>query len=490
MQRENWSARTGFILAAVGSAVGLGNIWRFPYVAYDNGGGAFLIPYLVALFTAALPLLFLDYVVGQKYKGAPPAAYRQMAKGAEAVGWWQALVCVVIVMYYASVLGWAGDYVLFSVTQAWGDNPQGFFFESYLMASDGIDWQFVPRLFVGLCVVWAMALVIMLGGVKKGVELANKVALPLLMVVFIMLCARAVTLPGAALGLNAFFEPNWQAMAHPSVWLAAFGHVFFSLSVGFGIMVTYASYLGKNANLTGSGLTVAFANSSFEILAGIGVFAAIGFMAQASGQDVSEVAGSGPGLAFITFPQIISTMGTSGALVGVLFFASLVFAGITSMVSILEVPIASLQDKLSWGRTRAVLTVVLPTSVSSIFLFSTVNAITFVDIMDAFANNIGVVLGAFLSIIWVSWFHRHLLDEFVTHINRISSVKVGSIWRVLLTLVTPFALVCTLALTLKDLLTQGYGDYPFLVQLIVGWGVVVFCAVGALVFTHLNKDKS
>ena len=127
-QRENWSSRSGFILAAVGSAVGLGNIWRFPYVAYENGGGAFLIPYLIALLTAGLPLLFLDYVVGQKYRAAPPTAYKRMIKSAEPIGWWQVLVATVIAIYYASVLAWASSFMTFSFGQKWGDDPESFFF--------------------------------------------------------------------------------------------------------------------------------------------------------------------------------------------------------------------------------------------------------------------------------------------------------------------------------------------------------------------------
>ena len=280
-QRESWSARSGFILAAIGSAVGLGNIWRFPYVSYENGGGAFFIPYLVALLTAGFPLLFLDYVTGQKYRGAPPTAYRRMVKSAEGVGWWQVLVCTVIGIYYASVLSWAGQYTLYSFSQAWGEDTEGFFFNHYLQNGSGLDFTFVPSLFVGILIVWAVALFIMYGGIRKGVELANKIFIPLLMVMFVIMVIQAVRLPGAAEGLNTFFTPNWTAMADPKVWLAAYGHVFFSMSIGFGIMVTYSSYLKRNANLTGSGLVVGFANSSFEILAGIGIFSVLGFMAAA-----------------------------------------------------------------------------------------------------------------------------------------------------------------------------------------------------------------
>lgn len=487
-QRENWSARSGFILAAIGSAIGLGNIWRFPYVAYENGGGAFLVPYLIALFAAGLPLLFLDYVVGQKYRGAPPTAFKRMKKSFEALGWWQTMVPFIIAIYYASVLSWAGSYVFFSLGKKWGDDPQAFFFNNYLQNADGLSFVFVPHLFFGLVVVWAVSMLIMYGGIKKGVELANRICLPLLMVLFSLLVIQALRLPGAIDGLNAFFTPNWVAMKNPNVWLAAFGHIFFSLSVGFGIMIAYASYLPKNTNLTGSGLVVGFANSSFEILAGIGVFAALGFMAHASGSSVSEVVSGGIGLAFIAFPKLISSLGVGGDFIGFLFFASLVVAGITSMVSILEVPVSAFQDKFGWSRKKSVTIVGGISSIISILLFSTKSAITFVDIIDHFANNIGIVAGALISIVLVSWFNRPILEEARKHINKISSIKLGAGWNFMLTVVTPLSLLIALGTQLYSLLTKGYGDYPASTVLIFGWGCVAFFAIGAIVFSR-TKDK-
>lgn len=484
--RENWSSRTGFILAAVGSAVGLGNIWRFPYVAYENGGGAFLVPYLIALVTAGLPLLFLDYLIGQKYRGAPPTAYKRMIKSAETIGWWQVLVCSVIAIYYASVLSWAGNFMVFSFGQQWGSDPEAFFFNNYLQNSADLQLAFVPELFTGLVLVWVVALVIMYGGIKKGVEFANKIFIPLLLVMFSVLVFQSLRLPGAVDGLNAFFTPNWAAMSDPKVWLAAYGHIFFSLSIGFGIMVTFASYLKPNANLTASGLVVGLANSSFEILAGIGVFAALGFMAQATGVPISEVVGNGIGLAFIAFPKLISSLGASGDIVGFLFFGSLVIAGISSMVSILEVPIAAFKDKFGWSRAKAVTIVGGVCALLSITLFSTKNAITFVDVIDNFANNIGIVVGALLSIVWITWLNRSVLPALISHVNRISSIQLGGLWVFMLTIVTPISLLIALILTLKSLLLEGYGDYPIMTQVIFGWGLVVIFALGAFILSGLK----
>ena len=486
--RENWSARSGFIIAAVGSAVGLGNIWRFPYVAYENGGGAFLIPYLIALLTAGLPLLFLDYAVGHRSNGAPPKAYKQLLKKAEGLGWWQVCVCIIIGLYYAGVLTWAGSYIYFSFGQAWGSDPESFFFKTYLQTTDSktFDLSFISHLFWPLVGVWIGVLAILYGGVKKGVELSNKIFLPLLIVLFTILVIQAVRLPGASEGLNAFFTPNWSAMTDYKVWLAAYGHIFFSLSVGFGIMVTYSSYLKPKTNLTGSGLIVGFANSSFELLAGIGVFAALGFMAHAAGKPVDEVVSGGIGLAFIAFPKIISSLGSGADFFGILFFTSLFVAGITSMVSILEVPIAALQDKLKWGRVKAVTVVGGGTGIVSIFLFSTTNAIKLVDIIDHFINNLGIVSGALASIIMVSWFKRALMRELETHVNRISTVQLGKTWEFTLTIVTPVVLVSTLLLALNSLIQNGYEGYSSSLLVVFGWGSIIFCALGAVLMSKIH----
>ncbi|ENV70898.1 sodium-dependent transporter [Acinetobacter towneri] len=487
--RESWSARSGFIIAAIGSAVGLGNIWRFPYVAYENGGGAFLIPYLIAIFAAGLPLLFLDYAVGHKYRKAPPTAYKKLMNS-EALGWWQVMVTLLIGIYYASVLSWAGSYMFYSIGQQWGTDTEKFFFTSYLQNGEGLAFGFVPTLFIGLVIVWTVVMFILYGGVKKGVELSNKIFMPLLVILFSILVVQALRLPGAVDGLNAFFTPNWEAMANYKVWLAAFGHIFFSLSVGFGIMLTYSSYLKPKTNLTGSGLVVALANSSFEILAGIGIFAALGFMAYSAGSSVDEVVSGGIGLAFIAFPKIISSLGAGGDLFGFLFFASLTVAGVTSMVSILQVPIAAFQDKLGWSRKRAVTIIAGGSAIVSTILFSTHSAITFVDIIDYFANNIGIVGGGLLSIILVTWFRRPLLKELQQHVNQYSSIKLGWGWNFLLTIVTPLSLLVALGLTLKSIFAEGYGGYPLHILLTVGGGTVVLFIIGAVLLSRLKDHDA
>ena len=336
--------------------------------------------------------------------------------------------------------------------------------------------------------IWALTLIILFGGVKKGVELSNKIFMPLLFVLFTILVVQSLRLPGAAEGLNAFFTPNWSAMMDYKVWLAAYGHTFFSLSVGFGIMVTYASYLKPKTNLTGSGLIVGFANASTEILAGIGIFAALGFMAHTAGKEVQDVVSGGIGLAFIAFPKIISSLGAGADLFGLLFFSSLFVAGISSMVSILEVPIAAMQDKLKWSRKKAVTIIGGGSALVSVILFSSVNAIKLVDIVDHFINNIGIVGGALVSILCITWFKRSALIELRDHVNRISTIQLGKGWAFTLTVITSLVLLTTLSMTLFNLVKNGYDTYSMSLQGLFGWGSVIFCAVVAIVLSKV-KDR-
>lgn len=475
--RESWSGRRVFIMAAIGSAVGLGNIWRFPYIAYENGGGAFVIPYLVALLTAGIPLLFLDYAVGHKFRGSPPVAYRRLHRRAEALGWWQVAICFVIAVYYAVIIAWAIRYALFSITTAWGDDPETFFMNDFLQVSDsfapGLD--FVPGVLVPLLLVWAFTILVLAYGVQKGISRSSVIFLPLLLIMFLVLVVQALFLPGAGSGLDALFTPNWAALLDPGVWIAAYGQIFFSLSVAFGIMITYSSYLKKKTDLTGSGFVVAFSNSGFEILAGIGVFSALGFMAQASGVQVSEVVASGIGLAFIAFPTIIS-QAPAGALLGVLFFGSLVFAGFTSLVSITEVIIASVQDRTRWSRAVATLAVGLPMAVISCVLFSTTTGLNLLDVTDAFVNNFGIVAVAFVAVLMLSYAFR-ALPGLGDHVNRTSSFQLKLGWRIMVSIVAPIVLGFMLVSEGISRIREGYGDMPGWFVAVFGWGTAAFLVV-------------
>ncbi|SOC46677.1 neurotransmitter:Na+ symporter, NSS family [Blastococcus aggregatus] len=480
-RRGAFSSRRVFILAAIGSAVGLGNIWRFPYVAYENGGGAFVVPYLVALLTAGIPFLLLDYAIGHRHRGSAPLSFARLRRGIEGLGWWQVGICAVIAVYYAAVIAWAVRYTFFSLDEAWGEDPEGFFFGEFLQAGDvEITTDVVAGVLVPLLVVWLAVLAIMALGVQRGIGATSVVFIPVLVLAFAALVVQALFLDGAGEGLDALFTPDWSALSSASVWAAAFGQIFFSLSIGFGIMITYASYVGRREDMIGSGLVVGFSNSGFELLAGIGVFAALGFMAQTGGVPVDEVASDGIGLAFIAFPTIISEA-PAGALIGVLFFGSLVIAGITSLVSVLEVVISAVRDKLDTGRLTATLVVTVPVAVISLVLFSTTSGIYVLDVVDHFVNQYGILVVALVSMLVVAWVLRSLTD-LSGHLNVHGRPRIGAGWRVLVSLVAPVGLALVLGFALKDDLEAAYEGYPDWLLLVFGWGlVVVLPVVGFLV---------
>lgn len=484
--REQWATRTGFLLAAIGSAIGLGNIWRFPYVAYENGGGAFLLPYLVALLTAGIPILIFEYTIGHRHRGSPPLAFRPLSRKAEAIGWWQVLICFVIATYYAVIIAWAVRYTGFSFGQQWGDDPDGFLFGEFLQASDepGMVSSYVAGVAWPLIAVWVVTLAVLALGVRRGIEKANKVFIPLLVLLFLGLVVRALFLPGAEVGLEALFAPDWSAIGEGQVWIAAYGQIFFSLSVGFGIMITYASYLRRRADLTGTALVAGFANSSFELLAGIGVFATVGFMAVKSGVDVSDVATDGIGLAFVAFPEIISNLTGGSTLFGVLFFGSLVLAGLSSLISIVQVIISAVQDHTGMGRVPAVLLVGGATALASILLFPTREGVYLLDTVDHFINSYGIALAGLVAVVTVSWILRKL-GMLRAHANETSIVPLGQWWTITLGVVTPVVIGWMMFDSLRAELTSNYEDYPSSFLLIAGWGVAIGAIVLAIVLSVL-----
>jgi neurotransmitter:Na+ symporter, NSS family len=488
--RAQWGTRAGFILAAVGSAVGLGNIWRFPSVAYENGGGAFFIPYLFALLTAGIPLLVLEFTIGQKYRGSAPLSYSRINRKFEWVGWWQVFVSFVISTYYAVIIAWAMSYSVFSFNLSWGDDTEGFLFGEHLKLAEapGQFGGLVPGVLIPLILVWAITLGVLFKGVKKGIEVANRIFIPALVVIFLIIVVRALTLPGAMEGLDAFFKPNFDAIMEPDVWVAAYGQIFFSLSIAFAIMITYSSYLGKKSDITNNAFITGFANSGFELLAGIGVFAALGFMANQAGVPVQEVVSGGVGLAFVVFPQIINEFPALNGLFGFLFFASLVLAGLSSLISITETYVAGFSEKFGISRNKAVAIGGGAAALISL-IFATRGGLFFLDAADYFINQFGVAFIGLVEVILMAWILRKL-NDFQTHANGISDIQLGSWWKVCLGVITPIVLgYMMFGLFKLNLLRQfesetgNYENYSNAFILYGGWFVALFALVAGILLT-------
>ena len=332
--------------------------------------------------------------------------------------------------------------------------------------------------------------------VTQGVHVATGVAIiPLLLVMFGVLVVQALNQDGAVEGLNAFFTPDWEKVLEPQVWLAAYGQIFFSLSIGFGIMITYASYLKRKSDITTSAWTVGMSNSFGEILAGIAVFSVLGFLALETGVPIDEQSYQGVGLAFIAFPAIINTLPYLAGLFGVLFFVSLVVAGWASLISVVEVPVAAFEDRFGWSRKKTVAIVGGGMAAVSLILLPTVNGLMVLDVTDHFINNYGIAVAApvaIIAVVWVLWRWKELRDD----ANATSAFKIGPIWFACLGVITPLALAVILFFNVQDLLTAGpdspladYHEYQAFGWAVAG-GSLAFALIMALVLRRKEAPEA
>lgn len=467
--RNTWQSRTGFILAAIGSAVGLGNIWRFSYLTYENGGGAFLIPYLIALLTAGIPLLILEFGIGHERFGSAPLAFHKISPRWEWLGWWPLLFTMFgIVLYYSVVIAWCLDYLVYAATLAWGDDPNRFFFETFLQVS-GSPFEIGsirPPILLALLGVWVLNWAIIIRGVGHGIELANKIFMPLLLLLTLALVFWALTLEGADVGIAAYLTPDFTKLADPMVWVSAYGQIFFTLSLGFGIMIAYASYMPYESNMTGSAVITALANSSFSLLSGFGVFALLGFMSASQGVPLEEVVQQSIGLAFVAYPKAISLLGPAGPIFGVLFFLSLTVAGISSSISIVEAFVSGIEDKFAIDRKRLTTTLCLLGFAGGV-IFTTQGGLLWLDIVDHFINNYGLIVAGLLECLAVGWFFR--IDVIRRHLNKVSRLQLGTWWNWTIKFALPLFLSIILFNQLARELLGAYGNYSWESLMAIGW---------------------
>lgn len=351
--RENWDSHRAFILASIGSAIGLGNLWRFPFVCYENGGGTFLIAYFIALFTAGIPILLLELGIGHKFRLAAPGAFKKVDKRFEWVGWWAVLVSFVIVTYYAVVMAWSVMYGYFSLSDKWGSNPTSFFYNGFLGLTEGPFslGKIQTTVLIGLVISWIMIVFSIWKGAKTvGKVVYATVILPwILLLVFVI---RGVTLPGAAIGLTYYLNPVFSKLLDPSVWTAAYGQVFYSVSLGLGILIAYSSFLPEKADITSSAIIIGISDALTAFVGGLAVFGTLGYYAEMQGVAVTEVLKGGPGLAFCTYPAVISNMPLS-QLFGILFFVMLLTLAVDSAFSLVEAVASAVRDKFGVSHRTA-----------------------------------------------------------------------------------------------------------------------------------------
>jgi len=459
MKREHWGSRMAFVLAAAGSAVGLGNIWKFPYLCGKNGGGAFILMYLLCVIVVGLPIMLAELVIGRTSQRDVVGSFKALAPRSAwvVIGVMGLAAGFIILSFYSVVAGWSLEYLYQTIAGSyWGLTPTqisarfGSFIQDYHWP---LIWHFV---FMGLCIG------VVASGVKDGIERWSKILMPTLFALLLMVVVKVATLPGAGAGYRFLFTVDWSKVLHPEIVLQALGQAFFSLSLGMGAMITYGSYLSKEERLPVSAGWVVLADTSVALLAGLAIFPAV----FAFGQEPT----AGPGLVFCILPSVFAQM-AAGRFFGSLFFFALLIAALTSAISLLEVVVAYFVDEKGWSRVRttiamAVVIAILgipaalscapasdacPLGLADFKIWVPGGRFNCMDFAEHVASNLLLPLGGLLMCIFVgwSWGERKAVAAVSDGASWFSQHWLARVWIFLLRYVSPILVAGILAYSLK-----------------------------------------
>ena len=410
MSRDSFGSRFGALVAMAGSAVGLGNLWRFPYLVGENGGAAFIIVYIVFVFLICLPIFISEFVIGRRSQKNAYAAYRDLSGGSawRWVGMFTIIVPLVVLSYYSVIGGWSVDYLLKSLTFSFtGDVQQSTF---HTMFTDFVSSTWAP-LWTHTAFLLATTLIVIVG-IKDGIEKFSKVMMPLLFFIVVAIAVYSLTLPGSFAGLDYLFNPDFSKITGKAC-AAALGQAFFSLSLGFGTIMTYASYVDKKENILFQSSATAVSDLMFALIAGVAIMPAV----FAFGLNPQ----SGPGLVFETLPYVFGQM-PAGGVVAILFFLALLVAALTSSISMLEVAVAYLIEEKKFSRIGACMLLFAICWVVGALCSLSFGPLSHIqiaggnifDFFDSMSSNILMTLGSLLTVIFVGWRLKRtdVYDEF------------------------------------------------------------------------------
>ncbi|MFH1450443.1 MAG: sodium-dependent transporter [archaeon] len=421
--REQWS-KLGFILAGIGSAVGLGNIWRFPYIAGQNGGGGFLLAYLISVLFLAFPLLLLEFAAGWKFQTSILSFFKKIGARTRYLSWFFIFGGMAILSYYVVIVGWVFAYFIFSFT-GYGTFAQ--FSGSYL-----------PLVFFLICIIILFSVDSF--GIKKGVEKMCMWIMPVMFVILVVLLIRALSLPNAMAGVSFFLRPDFTHFLDPRMWIFAFSQAFFSIGVGYGLLLTYASYADRMTDIPLSAISISVTDTIVSVLAGLIVFSLV--------FSFGLNPGEGPELAFVTLPKIFALI-PFGRVFGAVFFLMLLLAGLTSAISIGEMGVSSLIDEFGMTRKKAntiiygiALAAGLPSALSySAFKLSLFGK-PFLDHVDFFASSILLPVAVLIFTIVVSWFWSS--KAFIEAVNKHTKINMPHWIIYIIRYLIPFAIFLVL----------------------------------------------
>ena len=473
-QQNQWDSSIAFIFAMIGAAVGLGNIWRFSYVLYSNGGGSFFIPYLIAIAIMGIPFLILEYGVGFTFKESFSNIMKKINPKFEVIAWILVLFVFIVTIYYMVILSWDLVYLGSSFTFSWGTDAANYFVSTVGGSSNLSNASFllIPTT-IGVILLWVVLWFIAHRNVDKGIGKVSKILIPSLFVIMGFIIVYALTLPGAGIGINTLLTPDWSKLTDVNIWLAAFAQIIFSLSMGQAIALTYASYLPENSKLINNVLIVVASNSLFEICTAFGVFSILGYMSFTNGTPMVQLITEGTGLIFIVFPMIFNIMGPIGRIIAPLLFLAILFAGITSALGFLEPMLNTTAVKLGWSRKKTATVLSIIGCIFSLILTSGISSYL-VGIIDSFVNEFGILILIGIQCIIFAWFYG--VDKFMPALNGLSIIDVGKTWKFIIKYLLPLVLVVMWVVGIIQLFSTAK-TFEIIVDLIIIVLVMAFAIV-------------
>lgn len=473
-QKNEWDSSLAFIFAMIGAAVGLGNIWRFSYVLYSNGGGSFFIPYIMAIAIMGIPFLILEYGVGFSFKESFSKIMKKINPKFEIIAWILVLFVFIVTIYYMVILSWDLVYLGSSFTFSWGTDAANYFVNTVGGSSnlDNAGFLLIPTT-VGVLFLWVVLWFISHRNVDKGVGRVSKILIPALFVIMGFIIIYALTLPGAGVGVSTLLTPDWGKLTDVNIWLAAFAQIIFSLSMGQAIALTYASYLPENSKLIDNVLIVVASNSLFEICTAFGVFSILGYMSVTSGTPIVQLITEGTGLIFIVFPMIFNVMGPIGRIIAPLLFLAILFAGVTSALGFLEPMLNTTANKLGWSRKKTATILCVVGCAFSLVLTSGISSYL-VGIIDTFVNEFGILLLIGIQCIIFAWFYG--VEHVLPALNENSTFKVGKTWAFIIKYLLPIVLIIMWAVGIVKLFSTAK-HFEIMIDLIIIIMVMVFAVI-------------
>ena len=490
-KRSTWGSSAAFILAAIGSAVGLGNAWRFPNLAAKHGGGAFLLVYIVAMLIIGIPLLMMEISIGRKMRSGAPGALRKMNKKFEHIGWAATSNAFAIVTYYAVVFAWVimmavFSFKFFSMT---GNNEAagGLFQELTKTTFDikGFDVISIPVL-VCLLAAWAGVYYC----IRNGTKSVEKIIKYLIFLPFICLgfmAVKGITMPGAMDGIKAFFIPDFSALSNPELWTDAVGQVFYSMSVVMAIMIAYGSFLSDDSNIARDGFIIAFSDLFVSLLSGVVMFTTM----YGTGMQDMLAEKSGVSLAFLVYPTAIVNLSGSGifnAIFGFVFYFCLCTLAIDSAFSLVEGISTAVSDKFKIDRKKTTIAICIVAGIISL-IYTTGGGLAILDIVDNWCNSFTLILVGVIEAVAIGWFYKTQIIVDDINLNS-KKIKMPKVWfDIAIKVVAPVSLSILFVWNIVNLFTNQNGVYGYnlLSNILAGWLVFGLCMISGFIINAIHK---